>query len=760
MRRCNPVVPSPLNAQKPNRSVWCQNFSVALLRNRWLTAIAGTVAIAVLQTTVLPAAWAKTVIFGVVRSPDNARQWPAIDARLQSSGIPYCTVDLETLKHPEDLGNADILFLPNVETINAQQAEALQVWVKRGGKAIVTGPFATLAPSTVRQELQSLLGAYWGFSLSRPAALQPIASQSQSWLQGTELTGKISGGVVIPTGLDSQTAATWQSTDTPPAVVVTKRATFLGWRWGIDAVAGSELDRAWLQAALSRHGQPSAPARQTGQCVPAVAAAPKPATPPPTAPPRRADLPTATPKPLPPLRSRPSSPPAKPAAAVVRAPAPPVRRPAGVAKPAPATNNAAADLTPARPTPSGTRNSALSRLRSRDAGLVDPSDPIYAPDINNIPPGETPITALESRDRLQKLSDLLGRVESAFLAAESASHTTNLRISSVVKTASPTPIRTEGTTLARNSSTTQRAIATARQLLADWNQLLGQHQYSEARQRWQKAHQALLDGYPIDRPYAQAEIRAVWLDRGTIVRAGSERNLAALFDRLAASGINTIFFETINAGYPIYPSQIAPEQNPLTRGWDPLRSATRLARDRGMELHAWMWTFAIGNPRHNALLGLPASYPGPVLSAHPDWAGIDHQGLAYHERSGKRFLDPANRQARRYLLSLIEEIVQNYDVDGVQLDYIRYPFQDQGSGYSFGYGAAARAQFKQRTGVDPMDISPKQQQIWQEWIDFRVEQIDTFVADARQLTRRLDPNLVLSVAVFPMPTYHRIYRLQ
>lgn len=84
----------------------------------------------------------------------------------------------------------------------------------------------------------------------------------------------------------------------------------------------------------------------------------------------------------------------------------------------------------------------------------------------------------------------------------------------------------------------------------------------------------------------------MWLDRGTIVQAKNEEDLAKVFDRMAAAGINVVFFETVNASYTIYPSQVAPEQNPLTRGWDPLKVAVKLAHERNMEIHAWVWVFA------------------------------------------------------------------------------------------------------------------------------------------------------------------------
>ena len=230
--------------------------------------------------------------------------------------------------------------------------------------------------------------------------------------------------------------------------------------------------------------------------------------------------------------------------------------------------------------------------------------------------------------------------------------------------------------------------------------------------------------------------------------------------RFKVSGINTVFFETVNAGYPIYPSKLAPQQNPLVRGWDPLASGVRLAHERGMELHAWVWTFAAGNQHHNALVNLPTDYPGPLIAAHPDWASYDNRGSLFPPGQGKPFLDPANPSARRFLLSLFDEIVSRYQVDGLQLDYIRYPFQDPSADRTYGYGLAARQQFQQLTGVDPIQIRPRERHLWQKWTEFRTRQIDSFVALASQRLRQKRPNLIMSVAVFPLSEHDRLHKLQ
>ncbi|NET39466.1 MAG: family 10 glycosylhydrolase, partial [Cyanothece sp. SIO1E1] len=315
-------------------------------------------------------------------------------------------------------------------------------------------------------------------------------------------------------------------------------------------------------------------------------------------------------------------------------------------------------------------------------------------------------------------------------------------------------------------------LVQAQQFLEDWPSLLQAQEYEIARERWLEIQQALWENFPTDRPLAQPEVRSIWLDRGTIVKARYGKKLARLFDRLAAAGINTVFMETVNAGYPIYPSQVAPEQNPLTRGWDPLAEAIELAHERGIELHAWVWVFAAGNQLHNRLLNLPTDYVGPILAANPDWANYDNRGEMIPPGQTKPFLDPANPAVRGYLLRLLGEIANNYAIDGVQLDYIRYPFQDPAANRTYGYGLAARQQFEQMTGVDPINLSPRespeapleerlrQRHLWQQWTSFRIEQVNSFVAEAGRFLRRQRPNLVISAAVFAHPEHERWQKIQ
>ena len=640
----------------------------------------------------LPAVGAERDVLGVVKSEENANQWQGITRRLQVSGVAYCTIDLSSVKNATDLGDREVVFLPNVETLTPPQVIALEQWISQGGRVIASGPVGNMSQPGVRQLLRSLLGAYWGFSLSSPSKLQPIQTKTQEWVRQTGLSGTVQGGVVIPTSISSQPVAFWDSKDNPPAVVTTDKSTILGWRWGVDAEAPVELDSAWLRAILSRYIRLSDPGANN---VEDSAGAPK-----------NCDGTVA-----------------KAAIAPPRPPAPP-------ASPAPPR--------PPAPTPQSSQ---------------EPIERLVGAGLEVAPNSSKPINKLEAIALRQELENLIARFESALLAA-------NATDSKATEQLNPNATVVSTSSLITELPPATNAVVEARKIAKEVSQLIDQRNYVAARKQWLLAQQLLWKHYPIDRTLAQPEIRAIWLDRGSIVRAGSEQGLLKIFDALAAAGINTVFFETFNAGYPIYPSLVAPQQNPLVRGWDPLASGVKLAHERGMELHAWVWTFAAGNRRHNTLVNLPADYSGPLIAAYPDWASYDNRGSLFPPGQGKPFLDPANLSARRFLLSLFNEIVSRYQVDGLHLDYIRYPFQDPGAGRTYGYGLAARQQFQQLTGVDPTRIRTSDRLLWQKWTEFRTNKIDTFVAEASQQLRRKRPNLILSVAVYPLSKHERLNKIQ
>lgn len=422
--------------------------------------------------------------------------------------------------------------------------------------------------------------------------------------------------------------------------------------------------------------------------------------------------------------------------------------------------------------PRGAAATELAPIESASVELAQ-ADPAHeaAPAVIELSPGNRPLNPVVALAMEQELKNLMGRLESAWLLDRSLDGPTALT-ANLEETTLVAANGDDALAATQPSAFLHPQLEAATALLADWPTLLAEGQHQTLKNRWVAVRNSLWDSFPSERPYAQAEIRAVWLDRGSIIRARNPEGLGQIFDNLAAAGINTVFFETVNAGYPIYPSRVAPEQNPLTRRWNPLASAVELAHQRGMTLHAWVWVFAAGNQQHNRLMNLPADYPGPLLARHPRWAGYDNQGNTIPLGQDKPFLDPANPEVRSYLTRLMSEMVREYDVDGIHLDYIRYPFQDPSANRTYGYGEAARWRFRSMTGVDPMDLSPRpdarlsdNQQIqrrvlWDRWTEFRIQQINSFVETLSTTLRRQRPGLVMSAAVFAHPEHERLQKLQ
>ncbi len=296
-------------------------------------------------------------------------------------------------------------------------------------------------------------------------------------------------------------------------------------------------------------------------------------------------------------------------------------------------------------------------------------------------------------------------------------------------------------------------------------------------------------------PFPNTTIRGAW-------HRPVEKNRLAIgqtLDSLKASGLNSVFLETLFHGYTIFPSQTYTNygfdnQNPKFKGEDLLQLWVEEAHKRNMQVHVWFQTFYGGTKAF-----MP---PGPILSNHPEWANVQYAALIPEKPDkttpvvatplplpnlsgpknptkpepppkpklisptqpvpsnlelGGYFLDPANPAVRDFLVKLATEIVTRYDVDGFQLDYIRYPASFPPDRFSYlkttwGYTPVARNSFKSRYGVDPTEIDPKDpraDELWKAWNDFKTEQVTSFVERITRTIREKNPKVKISAAIFP-----------
>ena len=100
-------------------------------------------------------------------------------------------------------------------------------------------------------------------------------------------------------------------------------------------------------------------------------------------------------------------------------------------------------------------------------------------------------------------------------------------------------------------------------------------------------------------------------------------------------------------------------------------------------------------------------------------------------------------------------MVRKYPVDGIQLDYIRYPFNGKGS--EMGFDWLGRQRFESDTGLSLDKLDDDTRQVWQAW---KIAQVNSFVKDISATLRQMKPGLRISAAVYAMPRRQRIGLIQ
>lgn len=184
------------------------------------------------------------------------------------------------------------------------------------------------------------------------------------------------------------------------------------------------------------------------------------------------------------------------------------------------------------------------------------------------------------------------------------------------------------------------------------------------------------------------EVRAVWITTAAGLdwpkstdRREQESSLRAIVRRLHAYRFNTIFFQVRARGDAWYRSRYEPWAEQLSGtlgrdpGWDPLNVLIEEAHAHGMDVHGWFNVYKIRARGPVRSEGLP--HPA---DAHPTWT-VD--------ADGELWFDPGLPPVRQYLLEVLMDLVRNYDLDGVNFDFIRYPsaeFADDGSYRRYGSG--------------------------------------------------------------------------
>ena len=173
-------------------------------------------------------------------------------------------------------------------------------------------------------------------------------------------------------------------------------------------------------------------------------------------------------------------------------------------------------------------------------------------------------------------------------------------------------------------------------------------------------------------PDPKFEFRSVWLTTAggldwpkSTDPIEQQNSLRTIIRQAKAMGLNAITFQVASRGDAYYQSDRLPWSSQLTGvigrdpGWDPLQFLIDECRVQGMEVHAWYNALNVG--------GATVTEPGAPLhitQTNSSWV---------ESRNDGNFLNPGYPGARDWVVANVQELVDRYDIDAVNFDFLRYP---------------------------------------------------------------------------------------
>jgi uncharacterized lipoprotein YddW (UPF0748 family) len=278
------------------------------------------------------------------------------------------------------------------------------------------------------------------------------------------------------------------------------------------------------------------------------------------------------------------------------------------------------------------------------------------------------------------------------------------------------------------------------------------------------------------------EVRALWVTRASIT---SPAAIASVVDSARVSGFNTLLVQVRGRGDAYFSSTLEPRADALAgqpADFDPLAAIIDRAHAQGLRVHAWTNVDLIASATE-----LPSTR-SHLVYRHPDWlmvprplafelAKIDPRSPEYLGRLARwtratddvegLFVSPIHRESADHLVAVVDDLVRRYAVDGVHLDYLRYP------GPLFDYSRAALLAFRQ--DLDPAMSSAERQRFDpasmtallaatdtypERWSGFRRSRLNALLLRLRTAVKSRRPAALLSAAVYPEALEATTHRFQ
>ena len=245
------------------------------------------------------------------------------------------------------------------------------------------------------------------------------------------------------------------------------------------------------------------------------------------------------------------------------------------------------------------------------------------------------------------------------------------------------------------------------------------------------------------------QIQAMWHTPNSLFHIFDESTKEGVQNFLktcSESGFNRIYIETNSKGVSYYHSDILSSHPIFGRQYDQYKDYLECfieeAHKLNIEVITWIQVFrALSNNEEQ----LPSCFK-------EEWLTIDYNG------NRCTFLDSTNPEVHKFLLSQFTEIVNNYNNDGIEYDYIRYEYSNilayPSSIQDYGYTENCINMFKEKYKYDSsVDIKVilEDKKARTRWVEFKKKRITDLLISSQEQLRMIKPNLIFTAAVFSDP---------
>ncbi|MBC7901371.1 MAG: family 10 glycosylhydrolase [Saprospiraceae bacterium] len=266
----------------------------------------------------------------------------------------------------------------------------------------------------------------------------------------------------------------------------------------------------------------------------------------------------------------------------------------------------------------------------------------------------------------------------------------------------------------------------------------------------------------------RTEYRAFWVDTfNTLINNHAE--VVTVVNNAKAAKANALFVQVRRRGDSWYLNSLEPraDRNPFPVGFDPLQDMITTAHAEGIEVHAFVIMSAIWgrapnlfppeDPNHvfNQHGGFDAAtntiIPGPnnwlTRTLLPAATGVTYQG---HRFGSDFWADFGHPDAAAYTVNVVNHLVQNYDIDGLHLDRIRFPEigisgQTPSTGTNIGYNTTSVERFQRYHNMPAGSPPPAQNN--PQWNQWRRDQVTNVVRRVYLDALAIKPDLKVSAAL-------------